>query len=825
MRLTALPNTQATLSYRIPPHLTIEAGQLVWVPLQNKQVQGIVLAVEHQQSGDFQGPLRDVTDVTDPVITIPPAGLQLAHWLAATYRMPLYDALSLLLPPGVRQQAIITWQATPAGLHYELGELPVLERALLYTLRIHGELPVPDLHNRLRSTPSAIRKAGATLRERGLIQQGSRLSVPQARPSIERMVTLTLDPATLEAAIAARPTATRQHAVLRWLATQPDRTAPLTEVYAAVHPTYAMIEALVGYGQVRLFERERQRDPLAHLSVEPDQPPPLTRQQAQVWQPIQQALADPGDAPPVFLLHGVTGSGKTEIYLRAVARALRLGRQALVLVPEIALTTQLVRRFAARFAGQLAVLHSNLSMGERYDTWRMLRRGEARVLIGSRSAVFAPLPDLGLVILDEEHEPSFKQDSNPRYHAREVALQLAQISGSVAILGSATPAIESYYAAKQGHYTLLEMSERVGSSIGADGLPVASTLPLPPVRLVDMRQELQQGNSGLLSRALHTALHRTLERGEQAILFLNRRGAASFVMCRDCGLVLRCPRCAGNLTVHYADDDSPEAQPTLICHTCNRREAMPAICPQCLSPRIKGFGVGTQRVEAEVQQLFPQARLVRWDSDTARGKAAYDVLLDQFLRHDADVLIGTQMIAKGFDLPHVALVGVVAGDMGLHLPDFRSAERTFQLLTQVAGRAGRRSAGAQVIIQTYDPTHYALRAAQEHDYHGFYVQEIAFRRQLNYPPYSRIIRCVYASSSRTTCEREAMQLASRVQQFADQHPAAAISLIGPAPAFIERMRGRWRWHLLIRTRDPATVLDVLGTLPGWLIDVDPVHLL
>jgi primosomal protein N' (replication factor Y) len=380
--------------------------------------------------------------------------------------------------------------------------------------------------------------------------------------------------------------------------------------------------------------------------------------------------------------------------------------------------------------------------------------------------------------------------------------------------------------------TLLSLPERIGGVPGADGLPRTQPLPMPPVRLVDMRHELHQDNRSIFSQALQTALAQVLERGEQAILFLNRRGAATFVMCRDCGHVVACPRCTGSLVVHYdeqsgADDTHNQhaPQPVLICHGCNYRALQPAFCPHCLSPRIKAFGIGTQRVVEEVRNLFPQARPLRWDRDSMTGKGAQDRMLDQFLRNEADVLVGTQMIAKGLDLPRVALVGVVAADTGLYLPDFRSGERAFQLLTQVAGRAGRRSAGAQVIIQTYAPEHYALRAAQEHDYRAFYLQEIAFRRQTRYPPFSRLVRFVYSSSSSAACQRAAGELARHLHAIAERLGLGDWSLIGPAPAFFQRMRGRWRWHILLRVADPQPILAALDSLPGWTIDIDPLHVL
>ncbi|NTU84819.1 MAG: primosomal protein N', partial [Chloroflexales bacterium] len=613
--------------------------------------------------------------------------------------------------------------------------------------------------------------------------------------------------------------------------------APLPELYAATGASATLLRELERRGLLALEQREVRRDPLAGDGVLPDQPPPLTAGQRAAYEAIVATLERGGGEGQVFLLHGITGSGKTEVYLRAIARAMRLGRQALVLVPEIALTAQLVRRFAARFPGRLAVLHSGLSLGERYDEWRRLRRGEARLAIGSRSAVFAPLPDLGLVVVDEEHELTYKHDGSPRYHARDAALRLAELAGSSVILGSATPSVESYERAARGAYRLLVLPERVGGGVGVDGLPRSVPLPLPPVRLVDMRRELAGGNRSIFSRPLQQALDETLGRGEQSILFLNRRGAAAFVMCRDCGHVVGCGACSGPMTVHYDEEDEGPAallnapSSTLICHSCGARGPMPYVCPQCMSIRVRGFGVGTQRVAEDVAALLPGARVLRWDRDTASGKGAHGRMLDALLRREVDVLVGTQMIAKGLDLPLVSLVGVVAADTGLHLPDFRSGERAFQLLTQVAGRAGRRAAGAQVIIQTYNPEHYALLAAQEHDYRGFYAQEIAYRRETGYPPFSRLVRFVYAAPSEATARREAERLAERLQAQIVGRRLGGWGLVGPAPAFIQRARGRWRWHLILRLPADtppailAALLDALGPLQGWGVDVDPAHVL
>ncbi|KAB8142747.1 primosomal protein N' [Chloroflexia bacterium SDU3-3] len=834
----SIPDADPIFTYRAPARLRqhIRPGRLVWVPLRRKRVQGVVLDTYPNDEGGGAA-YREIDDLADPEAALTEPQIALARWLAAYYSVPTYEALALMLPPGVSQESEPVYRASAAGLASDLGGLPEAERAVLYLLRQLGPTREAELRQRLRGGDGELREIYRALAERGLIARESATTRAKARPRIERMVRLLADPAQREAALAELQRAPRQQAALRHLAEQAadGQIYPTTQLYAQTGANLTALRALEQRGLVELSELEVRRDPLAGDATPPDMPPALTVAQEAVWRPIAQALEQADErGDRTFLLHGVTGSGKTEIYLRAIARAMRRGRQALVLVPEIALTTQLVRRFAARFPGQLAVLHSGLGMGERYDEWRRLRRGEARLAIGSRSAVFAPLPELGLIIVDEEHEPTFKHDSSPRYHAREAARTLARLTDSVLILGSATPSVESYQAALDGRYTLLRLAERVGSGRDALGLPRSVALPLPPVQLVDMRRELEKGNRSIFSRALQQGLLRTLERGQQAILFINRRGAASFVMCRDCGHVISCPNCSSPLTLHHEEPSQGGIQrlagdelssSILVCHGCNHRATTPPFCPECFSTRIKSFGVGTQRVVEEVAALFPQARPLRWDRDTVTKKGDHERLLDAFLEHRADVLVGTQMIAKGLDLPLVSLVGVVAADTGLHLPDFRAGERSFQLLTQVAGRAGRRQADAQVVIQTYDPEHYALQAAQEHDYQAFFTQEIAYRKQTRYPPFSRLVRFIYSGASDTRSRAAAQALAIEVEQQATALGMRGWAIIGPAPAFFHRQRNRFRWHLLLRCDDPAPLLAVLRPPPGWVVDIDPAHVL
>ncbi|GAB4542344.1 MAG: hypothetical protein Kow0063_34230 [Anaerolineae bacterium] len=611
-------------------------------------------------------------------------------------------------------------------------------------------------------------------------------------------------------------------------------------VYAQTDASLNTLQTLADAGLIAIDEARRWRDPLADKSFVLERPPRLTPDQEAVWRVIQAAIrgAESREAP-AFLLHGVTGSGKTEIYLQAIAETLAQGRGAILLVPEIALAAQTVRRVAARFPGQVAVWHSHLSLGERYDTWQRVRDGDLPVVVGARSALFAPVPNLGVIIVDEEHEPAYKAGRSPRYHAREVALQLARLSKATLILGSATPDVATFRRAERGELELLTLPRRVlahrqhlalqaRSIKRASARPVArpldarfqelSELPLPQVQVVDLREELKAGNRSIFSRALQQAIRETLQADQQVILFLNRRGAATFVLCRDCGYVMQCSRCKMPLTFHAEGEE-------LVCHHCNRRLPNPDQCPACHSSRIRYFGLGTERVEATVREMFPNALPLRWDMDTAQARGSHSAFLQHFIEGRANVLVGTQMIAKGLDLPRVTLVGVVSTDTALYLPDFRAAERTFQLLAQVAGRAGRSPLGGRVILQTYNPDLPVIRAAASHDYMSFYRDELAARRAGRYPPFKRLARLVFIGSSARRAQREAEQMATTLRSYIARQGIPAVEVIGPAPCFYHRLRGQYRWHILVRASEPETVLGPISLPPGWRVDVDPMDLL
>jgi primosomal protein N' (replication factor Y) len=502
-----------------------------------------------------------------------------------------------------------------------------------------------------------------------------------------------------------------------------------------------------------------------------------------------------------FLLHGVTASGKTEVYLRAATAALARGDGVIVLVPEIILTAQVVARFIARFGDRVALLHSALSAGERFDEWRRILDGIADVVVGSRSALFAPLQRVGLVVVDEEQEPSYKQESDPRYHAVDAALELGRITGAAVVLGSATPRVVTYEAARRGELTPLALPARIGE------------LPLPPTTVVDLRLELRTGNRRTLSKALREALQRAVAAGDQAILYLNRRGFATVVLCRDCGYVAKCPACEIPYAYHLDG--------ALVCHRCGRREpSAPERCPACGSARIKQLGVGTQRVEEDVRAAVPHAKVIRLDRDAIRAKGAHAAAYERMRSGDAQVIVGTQMLAKGFDLPHVTLVGVVNADTILNLPDFTAAERTFQLLTQVLGRSGRGEAGGRGIVQTYLPEHYAVRAAAAHDYVAFAEAELEGRRRFGYPPFGRLALLSTQAKKIETVEKRSHELAVWLREAAGDDA----EVLGPAPAFAAKRAGSSRAQIVLRG-DPERVLDRVTLSDEWTVDVDPVTLL
>ena len=569
--------------------------------------------------------------------------------------------------------------------------------------------------------------------------------------------------------------ALRQSLLLECLAQAGQEGLPWGELRRKTGALKDSLHALAKRGLVRLCSVPRER-PVLEMPFRDIETFLFTREQAEVWQEISRSLAE--QSSPI-LLHGITGSGKTEIYYHTAAAVLEQGKTVLILVPEIALTPQLITAFRGRFTGRFALLHSSLSPGERYDQWRRVKIKEAQVVLGARSAVFAPLENIGLIVLDEEHEHTYRQGDGPRYHARDVARWRAEYHGAQLLLGSATPSLETYQEVGKGRIKLLELRERVGGR------------PLPTVQVVDMRREFQHGNRKIFSRLLIRAMEETLSRKEQLILFLNRRGFAGFQLCRNCGYVMQCPSCSVSLTYHA--EPGPEH---LQCHFCGYSSSPAASCPGCSGIYLRHFGLGTQRVEKAVRQIFPQANVLRMDSDATKVKDAHRKIWEAFQKGDASVLIGTQMIAKGLDFPNVTLVGVIAADITLNLPDFRAGERTFQLLTQVAGRAGRGDKKGDVIIQTYNPEHYSIRKAASHSFDAFMREELKRREDLAYPPFGELLLFTCSALEENTAAAGAKELRSRLERRISLEEGD--DLLGPAPAPLKKIRDYYRFHLLYK---------------------------
>lgn len=739
-----------TFTYRVEKGEAV-VGMRVLVPFGRRRMIGWV--VGHPTTADEGVRIRSVSSVLDEAPNLPDELLRLCRWVADYYMAPLGQVLRTALP------AVLSNTGRP--------EPPVRTRRIL---RLIEELP---------SLTRREEVFGRAKRQRELYEL-----LETVGGSAE--------------------------------------TAHLT---GQVGFSDSVLQGLVRKGLATITEEEVERDPFADVDVPAPAPVTLTGAQKAAVDALV-AAAHPGFGKGgTFLLRGVTGSGKTQVYIELLEEVVeRQGRGAIVLVPEIALTPQTVARFRAHFGETVAVLHSALSDGERYDAWRSLRSGERRIAVGARSAVFAPVADLGAIIVDEEHESTYKQAEAPRYHAREVAIVRSRLAGAVCVLGSATPSLESWRNAQAGKYQLLELPERVEGR------------PLPPVRIVDLRRDGGRkpnaaakgehgtaprdagriaaarareasssgganGSAAILSSELVAAINTRLERKEQTILLLNRRGYSTFVQCRDCGRVWQCGQCNVSLTYH-------RGRRRMVCHYCFHEEPAPITCDDCASGDLSFRGIGTEQVERTVVETFPYARVARMDVDTTTGKWAHHEILGRVERGEVDILLGTQMIAKGLDFPGVTLVGVVNADVGINLPDFRASERTFQLLTQVAGRAGRGEQGGEVIIQTALPGHYAIRAAVAHDYATFAARELAEREAPRYPPFCRLANVVLSGTEEDAVIRAAEEVAARVRSLLNEGLAPGVELLGPAPCPVDRIRGRWRWHFLLRS-DAARPLGAL----------------
>ncbi len=826
------------LTYRIPPDLqgAIAAGSIVVVQLHDRWTSGIVVGLTDPEPGLKLKPIKSLLDESPALF---PAQLSLARWISAEYAASLGRCCALMVPPGFTPKSAYVYalaSPTPPKTAEPLAALilaALARRGTLTELRLGGIL----------AGQRGWRPALKRLVESGIVTRASTLEPPKVAPSRITLAQLILTPATFEVVLASlagvpkqkQAAAARRAAALRYISGR-NGIAWADWMMAETGATRSDLAWLAEQSYVLLGDAERWRDPLADVDYIVKTAPVLTTDQARAWEAVRAAMDAEGRVPSQFLIRGVTGSGKTEIYMRAVEHALARGLGALVLVPEISLTPQTARRFLERFPGKVALIHSRLRPGERLDTWRRIRSGELPVVVGARSALFSPVPRVGLIVLDEEHDASYKQTATPYYDTRRVAMRYAEATGATLILGSATPSLESWQLAKpigleRPRLTLLELPNRVRGHINriadqqarlgiqSTALPETEAVayqPLPDVELIDMRAELRGGNTSMFSGSLRMALAETLRRGEQAILFLNRRGAASCVLCRDCGHVVRCPNDDTPLTLHTAGPAS-----RLKCHVCDRTESPPARCPACASARVRYIGIGTQRVEEALRAEFVTSRVVRWDRDASAQRGASDNLLQRFVKQQADVLVGTQMIAKGLDLPMVTLVGVVLADVGLFLPDFRAAERVFGQIEQVAGRAGRGLLPGRVVVQTYNPEHPAVSFAAAHDVDGFTRHELAERRTARLPPFTRLIRVEVNNMDDAKARLQAELIARQLRRAC----AAPEDVIGPAPAYFGRRNRQFRWQVIARAHSPRDVLAGLDLPTGAIVDVDPISVL
>ncbi|MER2189812.1 MAG: primosomal protein N' [Solibacillus sp.] len=768
----------------------IDKGSRVKVPFGPRNVLGFVVDLKHETDVPLEK-LKAVAQVLDIEAVLTEEMLHLAKWLKKQTICYEIDALQVMLPGALRAK-----YEKHVYLQVDVEQLESsLQQYFAKTTKVN--MNVFDKAGLLRQIKQAATR-GHIVIENSVKQQGAVKHV--------RKVKIGDRQALLFAQENISTRAKKQHELLAWMVQHCEEVWVPDALCKEAGVSDLVLKSVAEQGAAVFFQEEVYRDPFKKDVARVDFLQ-LTDEQEVVLNHVTSALRE--ERAETFLLQGVTGSGKTEVYLQAIQATLAKGKEAIMLVPEISLTPQMTERFRSRFGDQVAVMHSGLSLGEKYDEWRKIQKGEVKVVVGARSAIFAPFTNVGIIILDEEHEATYKQDDSPRYHARDVAIWRSEYYKCPVILGSATPALESFARAKKGVYTLLTLSQR------------ALKQALPTVHVVDMRAELQNGNRSAFSIELADAIRLRLERKEQMVLFLNRRGYSSFVMCRDCGTVVECPNCDISLTYHRANEK-------IKCHYCGHDEYVPHTCPQCESEHIRFFGTGTQKIEEEIYKLFPEARVLRMDVDTTRQKGAHEEILDLFGQGKADILLGTQMIAKGLDFPNITLVGVLSADTSLHLPDYRAAEKTFQLMTQVSGRAGRHEKLGEVFIQTYTPEHYAIELSKAQHYLPFYEREMHMRRQAGYPPY-------YYLALIQLSHEDVMQAAEFAERAADwlrqQLPKAAI--IGPTTASISRLQNRYRYQCLIKYKVEPNLIPVLLELikmyrTDWIkkgivltIDLDP----
>lgn len=810
----ALPlHVSQTFTYRLPEAARelAQVGSRVLVPLGRSAVTGFIVELLPDLSGHrtlTDNDIRSVEKVLDLTPLVTPEVLEITRWVSQYYGSPWGEVLKAALPPGINpnseQLFTLTSKGTARAEELEGEDTPAAR--ILRAIADAGGLNANAI-TKLVGKSEASRTTKELQTDELIATQLN--STAGARARTRRIVRLSAAPPAEE--ITTRKLTDAQQRILEALANQ--ATMPLPELLRATGVSISAVNTLNKHGQLEIVEENVRRDPLGLVTIDQAEEYVLTEAQNHVLNQIEPPLRS--GAYAAFLLHGVTGSGKTEVYMRAMRICLELGRAAMMLVPEIALTPVFSRRLRSNFGDQVAIFHSSLSKGERFDEWMRVKTGEARIVIGTRSGVFAPIANLGLVIVDEEHESTYRQQDSPRYNGRDTAIVRAQKENAIVILGSATPSLESFHNSQTGKYQYLQLPSRIGDR------------PLASARIVDMRDVFARHKKPqVFSDDLLEAIETTHKKGEQSIILLNRRGYSSFVLCRSCGETIQCPNCDVTLTYHRSER-------VIVCHYCNHREAAPDKCPACNGKYIYYVGEGTEQIEAMLTKLFPDLRIARIDRDTASRRGAFEKSLFDFSAGKIDTLVGTQMLAKGHDFPNVTLVGVVSVDAGLALPDFRAAERTFQLITQVAGRAGRGERPGQVLIQTYHPNHYALRHACAQDYSGFYGEEIRHRQNHGYPPFVSLASLLLHGPALGKVRADALELRKELD-LANQDRSCRI--LGPAPAPLARLKGEHRIQLLVKGRSRTQLRKVVDTalnavvargqnLRAINLEIDPVSIM
>jgi primosomal protein N' (replication factor Y) len=767
--------TDRAFDYLIPDNYKelIQPGVRVVVPFGPRNVQGFVVGIDSASDVKKLKAIKQLLDV-EPILNI--ELLQLGKWLTEQTLSYQISSFQVMLPAALKakyEKELVLKRVERLQL------LPDILRSLfIKSTTIRWE----DVENQ----PEVIRAVQQEIKE-GTIEVNYVVK-SRAKKKTHKVIFINITAKQAKETIQALPTqAARQKEVIQYFLDNGVTEIPRNSLKHVLSTTDSPIKTLIDKGFLIEKDIEVYRDPHRDKEFKKTTALPLTDEQSEAIIPILQSIET--NKHQTYLLYGVTGSGKTEVYLQSIEEVLKKGKQAIVLVPEISLTPQMVDRFKGRFGSSVAVLHSGLSIGEKYDEWRKIHRKEVNVVVGARSAIFAPFDNLGIIIIDEEHESSYKQEENPRYHARDVAIYRGGYHKCPVVLGSATPTLETFARAKKGLYELLTLSKRMHER------------EMPAVEIIDMREELRQGNRSMFSTLLFEKLQNRIQKGEQTVLFLNRRGYSTFIMCRDCGFVVTCPDCDISLTYH-------RAQHLVKCHYCGYEEPVVNHCPSCQSDHIRFFGTGTQKVEEEIGKLLPEARIIRMDVDTTSRKGSHEKLLSAFGEEKADILLGTQMIAKGLDFPKVTLVGVLTADTMLHLPDFRASEKTFQLLTQVSGRAGRHELPGEVVIQTYTPEHYSIELASHHNYNDFYQREMGLRKIHQYPPFY-YISLITVSHPEIT---KVVSVTEKITTYLRSNLSDQAIVLGPAASPIPRIKNRYRYQCMIKYKDEPKLKQYLKGL-------------